>query len=340
MRPTSGRADVAGFDVVTQGDSVRRSIGYMAQGFALYGDLTVDENLEFYALAYRLGKRGAQRKREVIDIVGIGDYRNYLGSQLSGGWQRRLALAAALVHDPPVVFFDEPTAGIDPVARRDLWDLLFQLTAQGKTFFVTTHYMDEAERCSSLAYIFDGRLLAKGSPNEIRSLPQRHAARNRAFFDRHGRRDASVSARSRAGGVRDATIFGRDIHVVVDSTQTRESLARVARRRRRQSFRKSSPHSKTLSLRSRARWPHVNDLLNFNGFARSSTRSCGKCCAVPIDARAGDRLPMVQMLLLGYAINTTVEHIPAAVLREDRGRGAQAFSTRLVGSRTFDINVR
>jgi len=225
VHPNSGKATVNGFDVVTQSDSVRRSIGYMAQGFALYGDLTVDENLEFYSRAYGLGKRGAQRKSEVIEIVGIGRYRHYLGAQLSGGWQRRLALAAALIHDPLLVFLDEPTAGIDPVARRDLWDLLFQLTAKGKTFFVTTHYMDEAERCSSLAYIYEGQLLAKGSPEEIRSLREvtpagsvRYTIATDDVMD--------IFRRVRAlDGIKDATIFGRDIHVVVDASMSAHALA-------------------------------------------------------------------------------------------------------------------
>jgi ABC-type multidrug transport system ATPase subunit len=226
VRPNGGRASVAGHDVVTEGDAVRRSIGYMAQAFALYGDLTVDENLEFYARAYGLGKRGVQRKHDVIEIVGIGQYRGYLGSSLSGGWQRRLALATALIHDPPVVFLDEPTAGIDPVARRDLWDLLFRLTAEGKTFFVTTHYMDEAERCSALAYIYEGRLLASGSPETIAGLrtvtPQGTVRYAIAADDVMAvfRRLHDVTA------IRDATILGRDIHVVVDASITAQELAR------------------------------------------------------------------------------------------------------------------
>jgi ABC-type multidrug transport system ATPase subunit len=225
VRPNGGSATVAGHDVVTEGDAVRRSIGYMAQAFALYGDLTVDENLEFYARAYGLGKRAAQRKHDVIQIVGIERYRHYLGASLSGGWQRRLALATALIHDPPVVFLDEPTAGIDPVARRDLWDLLFQLTAQGKTFFVTTHYMDEAERCSKLAYIYEGRLLASGSPDQIealRSLTPEGTVRYAVATD-----DVmAVFRRLRAvASVRDATIFGRVIHVVVDASTTPQQLA-------------------------------------------------------------------------------------------------------------------
>lgn len=226
VHPSAGRASIVGHDVVADGDAVRRSIGYMAQGFALYTDLTVDENLEFYARAYGLGKRGEARKREVIEIVGIGAYRAYRGGALSGGWQRRLALAAALIHDPPVVFLDEPTAGIDPVARRDLWDLLFRLTAVGKTFFVTTHYMDEAERCSSLAYIYEGRLLVHGDPEEICSLPQV----NEQGTIRYAISTDDVMEVFRrlheVGGVRDATIFGRDIHIVVAAEVLPAQIAR------------------------------------------------------------------------------------------------------------------
>ncbi len=226
VRPNSGRARVAGFDIVSESDRVRRSIGYMAQAFSLYGELTVDENLEFYARAYGLGKRIPQRKRDVIDIVGIGEYRNMPASSLSGGWQRRLALAAALIHDPPVVFLDEPTSGIDPVARRNLWDLLFRLAASGKTFFVTTHYMDEAERCSSLAYIFEGRLLASGSPASICALP----AVSPPGTSRYAIAAEDVMALfKRVNGdtaIREATIFGRDIHVVVDASASPSQIAR------------------------------------------------------------------------------------------------------------------
>ena len=228
VRPTAGDAHVAGFDVERQSNQVRRAIGYMAQGFSLYGDLTVDENLEFYARAYGLNATAREtQKRRVVEIVGIGEYRGYLAANLSGGWQRRLALACALFHDPAVVFLDEPTAGIDPVARRDLWDLLFQLTSEGKTFFVTTHYMDEAERCSSLAYIYQGHILASGSPNEIASLPDvtppgtvRYAIATDDVMETF-RRVHDVPS------LRDATIFGRDIHVVVDRGVDAAQLAQA-----------------------------------------------------------------------------------------------------------------
>ena len=226
VRPDGGHASVAGHDVESAGDAVRQSIGYLAQGFALYPDLTVDENLEFYARAYGLGKNAEARKRVVIDVVGIGRYRNYLGASLSGGWQRRLALAAALIHDPPVVFLDEPTSGIDPVARRDLWDLLFRLTVSGKTFFVTTHYMDEAERCTSLAYIFDGKLLASGSPDEICSLPAVTPEGTTRYAIATEDVMRAFERVRQLTNVHDATIFGRDIHVVVDAGSSASDMAR------------------------------------------------------------------------------------------------------------------
>ncbi|MGA7571675.1 MAG: ABC transporter ATP-binding protein [Candidatus Aquilonibacter sp.] len=228
VHPTSGDAHVAGFDVETQSDRVRRSIGYMAQGFSMYGDLTVDENLEFYARAYGLsGNIRTQRKARVVEIVGIGGYRNYLASSLSGGWQRRLALACALIHDPPVVFLDEPTAGIDPVARRDLWDLLFTLASAGKTFFVTTHYMDEAERCSSLAYIYEGHVLASGSPDEICGLPDVTPPGTVRYAVATDDVMATFRRVHDVRSVRDATIFGRDIHVVVDRDVSAAELAQA-----------------------------------------------------------------------------------------------------------------
>jgi len=233
-RPTSGCASIQGFDVERQGDEVRRSIGYMSQSFSLYGDLSVDENLEFYGRAYGLDPaRRRKRKDDVIALAGLEPFVRRRAQMLSGGWKQRLALACALIHEPPVLFLDEPTAGIDPVARRDLWNLLFTLAGAGVTLFVTTHYMDEAERCSRVGYIFEGDLIALGTLAELRALPGVNPPDTlRYAVDTDDVMPAFAAARQ-LRYVRQATIFGRELHLVVEASvgadQLRTDLAAVCK---------------------------------------------------------------------------------------------------------------
>jgi ABC-2 type transport system ATP-binding protein len=168
LDPTSGRGTVVGYDIAREAERIKERIGYMTQRFSLYEDLTVRENLTFYAGIYGVSR--AQRRGRVADVLertGLGGRRDQLAGTLSGGWKQRVALACATIHEPPLLFLDEPTAGVDPVSRRDFWEQIHELAARGTTALLTTHYMDEAERCHRLAFIFRGVLLDVGTPDEI-----------------------------------------------------------------------------------------------------------------------------------------------------------------------------
>jgi ABC-type multidrug transport system ATPase subunit len=227
LQPTSGTATVNGHDIGTDSEAVKRSIGYMNQAFSLYRDLTVDENLSFFGGIYGLrGERLRRRKAEVIELVGIGDYLHRRSGLLSGGWKQRLALAAALIHEPELVFLDEPTAGIDPVARRELWDLLFELAGAGKTLFVTTHYMDEAERCSRIAYIYLSKLMVLGTPAELKALPEVSPAGTRRVAVATSRPPNALAALKKQPFALDATLVESEIHLLMPAeTADAEVLA-------------------------------------------------------------------------------------------------------------------
>jgi ABC-2 type transport system ATP-binding protein len=170
LRPTAGSARVMGADVVHNPEAVKRQIGYMSQKFALYDDLTVRENLEFYAGVYDVPNGVLKaRLQEILHMAGLEERGGNLTSALSGGWRQRLALGCALVHHPPLLFLDEPTSGVDPLARREFWDLIYQLASEGTTVFVTTHYMDEAEHCGRVGFMQSGHLLAFDTPRALKA---------------------------------------------------------------------------------------------------------------------------------------------------------------------------
>jgi ABC-type multidrug transport system ATPase subunit len=226
LAPTSGSGSVLGFDVASQPELLKRRIGYMSQKFSLYADLSVEENLDFYGRIYGLrGARLRDRKAALLKLVGIGGRLSQLAGTLSGGWKQRLALACALLHEPEVVFLDEPTAGIDPVARRGLWDLLFDLSAAGVTLFVTTHYMDEAERCTHVGYIYMARLLVTGRTAEVKALPEVTPAGTRRVELRCADPAQALARLRSSPGVRDTTLMGETIHLLVDADLPNERLA-------------------------------------------------------------------------------------------------------------------
>ena len=174
LMPTSGRAEVLGFDIAREAEEIKKRIGYMSQRFSLYNDLTVSENLDFFGRTYGLsGRRLRERKEYILEMADLKGREHELTGNLAGGWKQRLALGAALTHEPEMLFLDEPTAGVDPISRRAFWDLLYQLAEGGTTIFVTTHYMDEAEHCQKLAFIQYGRIVAQGSPRHIKEVEMR-----------------------------------------------------------------------------------------------------------------------------------------------------------------------
>ena len=168
LDPTSGRGSVVGFDIARQAESIKQRIGYMTQRFSLYEDLTVAENIAFFAGIYGVpGRTRRARVEQVMERSGLTERSKQLAGTLSGGWKQRVALASATIHEPPLLFLDEPTAGVDPVSRREFWEQIHRLSSEGTTVLLTTHYMDEAERCHRLSFIFHGELLDVGTPDEI-----------------------------------------------------------------------------------------------------------------------------------------------------------------------------
>jgi len=222
---SGGEADVQGLNVRNDAERVRERIGYMSQNFSLYPDLSVKENLTFYGRVYGLNaQRLKQRMDDIIEMNGLEPYLNRLAAQLSGGWKQRLALGCAMLHEPKLLFLDEPTAGIDPVARRQLWDLLFDLSGHGITFFVTTHYMDEAERCNHVAYLYYGKLIADGTPNSLRQLPDVTPAGTIRVEITTPEVTRALKIARRIPGIRSATIFGQAIHALIEDHFDLEDL--------------------------------------------------------------------------------------------------------------------
>ena len=225
LQPTEGTATVSGIDVAEASDELKATIGYMSQKFSLYDELTVNENLQFYGRLYGLtGAALRQRMEELIALTQLEPYLTRRAALLSGGWRQRLAMACALMHQPTVLFLDEPTAGIDPVARRELWDLLFEFSGLGMTLFVTTHYMDEAERCSHVGYIHTAKLIVCGVPDDLKSMPQVNPSGTRRLDVNCDHVTVGLQALRHAPGVRSATVFGQSMHLLVDQSTPEDAI--------------------------------------------------------------------------------------------------------------------
>jgi ABC-2 type transport system ATP-binding protein len=227
LSPTSGEGTVAGYDLRTEPEMIKQNIGYMSQRFSLYEDLTVEENIDFYGGIYRIpAAKKRERKEWVIEMAGLHDHRGTKTAFLAGGWKQRLALGCAILHEPPILFLDEPTSGVDPISRRNFWDLIYGMSEKGVTVFVTTHYMDEAEYCDRLGLVYRGGLAALGTPRELKSARMKEEVMD----IRCERPQDALAILESLPGVRGAALFGKGIHAVAergaaDVSAIREALA-------------------------------------------------------------------------------------------------------------------
>jgi ABC-2 type transport system ATP-binding protein len=219
LPPTSGQVTVLGFDSQTRKSEIHQRIGYMSQRFSLYNDLTVAENLNFFGRAYGVrNQRLEERRAAILEMAGLQGRETELTKNLSGGWRQRLALGCALLHEPELLFLDEPTAGVDPISRRDFWDLLYNLSNMGSTIFVTTHYMDEAEHCHRLVFIQNGRLAAIGSPEEIKNEKMDGQVLEIESLDT----SKAVTILRDSGLFQEVSLYGAQIHAVTNNPLARQ----------------------------------------------------------------------------------------------------------------------
>ncbi len=215
LKPTSGTGMVAGLDIKTESEKIKKRIGYMSQKFSLYEDLTVEENIDFFGGIYGLDKeKRKERQRYVLEMAGLIGREKSLVGELSGGWKQRLALGCAIIHNPEVIFLDEPTSGVDPISRRNFWDLIYQVAENGSTVLVTTHYMDEAEHCDRLCLIYRGKIIALGTPSELKELQYGDLLEIECVPLMEG-----LDALEKLDIIKDVALFGATLHAEVENAQ-------------------------------------------------------------------------------------------------------------------------
>ena len=213
LAPSGGTGTVAGFDILKEAEKIKTHIGYMSQKFSLYEDLTVEENINFYSGIYNIPEeKKEERKDWVLRMAGLSDHRFSRTAQLSGGWKQRLSLGCAILHEPPIIFLDEPTSGVDPISRRRFWDLIYELAGKGVTVFVTTHYMDEAEYCDRIGLIYRGELIALGTPELLKTQWMKEDVLE-CLCERP---QEAMEVLEKISAVREAALFGKGIHLVVE----------------------------------------------------------------------------------------------------------------------------
>ncbi len=373
---SDGEATVLGKDAYVDSESIKPRVGYMSQHFSLYADLTAGENLEFYGRIYGLNsERLEERKKAVMDLTGINAFEKQLAGTLSGGWKQRLALACSLIHEPDLLFLDEPTAGIDPVARRHLWDLLFDLSGRGVTLVVTTHYMDEAERCTDVGYLYLSRLLVLGKPDELKSLPQITPNGTKRYEVRVPRATEQLSKLRRQPGVRDATLFGETLHVLIDDHVSAEQLKTYLNLSEHEiELRPITPSLEDVFVTLTANaekegadelqeemreevtdQPRGTQVTRPQTAATRAKRKPGKSMfglwailmkeffhirRQPITLFFMLVVPVMQTIIFGYAIDTEIENIPMVVLDLDGRQPSREVVAAFLNTRKFQLEER
>ena len=371
IRPTAGVGRVLGLDIQHEAESIKRRIGYMSQKFSLYPDLSIRENLEFYGRIYGLDRSTlSQRTEEMVSLTGLGGRLDQVTHTLSGGWKQRVALACALIHDPDVIFLDEPTAGIDPVARRELWDLLFRLSGEGKTLFVSTHYMDEAERCTQVAYIYLARLIVEGRPDELKRLPEITPPGTQRLELTSSNPATSLANVKQMSHVLDATLFGEHLHILVeksveeaeircvlagDGTSPDEIKVRsiepsledvfviLSRREARDPpdpIRRTSQETRSIeNERPLSRAPEGSSRIEepSRGLVAIWLKEFIHIRRDPITLFFMFMIPVVQITLFGYALDTKIEFIPTVVLDLNRKPASRRLLESFENTRAFRI---
>jgi len=370
LKPSSGHATVLGYDLTAEAEAIKPRIGYMSQQFSLYADLSVQENLDFYGRIYGLqGDALARNAQRVLTLTSLGDRLQQLAGSLSGGWKQRLALACALIHDPEVVFLDEPTAGIDPVARRDLWNLLFDLAGQGVTLVVTTHYMDEVERCSDIAYLYQAKLIAYGQPETLKSRPDVTPPGTRRWAVDTPSPMAHLARLRHVEGVLDTTWFGQTLHVLASTSLSQTDLTSCLNLT--PGSNQVRPTAPTLedvfaTLSRAAEAGHVEpvetDLRADHEVSDQPRRHADQNHGARVGTLSGMRaiflkefahirrapstlffmfvVPILQLFIFGYAIETQIDNIPTIVFDLDGRSHARRLRQAFDNARTFQVIAR
>ncbi len=374
LPPSEGDAFVFGQSVKADPESIKRDIGYMSQSFSLYADLSVRENIEFYGRIYGLSPERLEERREaVLDLTNLHDQQKKLAGTLSGGWKQRLALASALVHEPKLLFLDEPTAGIDPVARRDLWDLLYQLAAEDVALLVTTHYMDEAERCTEIGYLFQSRLLVSGRPDELKLRSEVTPPGTCRLELMASDPAEALKTLRQTDGVLDASFFGQTLHVLAQDQLSLEQLAKSVSLTKEDGIRPVSPSLEdvfvTLTRRAaknpeetftsppadkeskaatepapqtskdQAEPPAAKPRINRAtfGFLAIFLKEFAHIRRQPTTLFFLFAVPLLQLLVFGYAIKTEIDHIPVVVLDFDGRQQSRDLREAFENTRTFHL---